>query len=355
MQIEKLHQDHLIEIINNLPLDERVAVYFYYIEKLDVSEIAEQLAITPDEVGERLTRARAKIKEDSEKENNPMGAIFITGGLIAFIPILKNAMKTSDFPAEVMNIISRLNALSAPATVTATSAIPIKAIAAVIAGVVVTGGLVAGVVLANVGGDVNIAPSNNPYDDEPRRTTVGDAHPGVPSDNPDTNPENEPGSSTRPAQVGDIIQFGDYTWIVVEVSHDQIYIVSENIVSLNNYHTVNEYAVSEGESLETYLNGEFYSSFSQADRARILSHIMIPSFSDFEMYLTATKIANYEGQPHWWWIWSRYVQSIDGSFYASCVLEDGTFLEIGRAVTDYGGVRPMMWISKTQADNFTTH
>ncbi|MCL2633341.1 MAG: hypothetical protein FWD34_02380 [Oscillospiraceae bacterium] len=149
MQIEKLHQDHLIEIINNLPLDERVAVYFYYIEKLDVSEIAEQLAISPDEVGERLTHARAKIKEDTDKDNNPLGAIFITGGLIAFIPILKNAMKTSDFPAEVMNIITRMNALSAPATAVTTATVPIKAIAAVIAGVVVTGGLVAGVLIAD--------------------------------------------------------------------------------------------------------------------------------------------------------------------------------------------------------------
>ncbi|MCL2633340.1 MAG: DUF5050 domain-containing protein [Oscillospiraceae bacterium] len=232
MELQKLHQTHLIEIINNLPLDERVAVYFYYIEKLDVSQIAEQLAITPDEVGERLTSARAKIKEDTEKENNPIGAIFITGGLIAFIPILKNAMKTSDFPAEVMNIITRLNALSAPATAVTTATVPIKAIAAVIAGVVVTGGLVAGVLVADPFEWRNTTPTYADSDlDETRRTTTAtiENEPAAPED---STPPEDPTEPIPEVNISADIYNAYVDILLNEISQDKT--VYADLIDFNN-------------------------------------------------------------------------------------------------------------------------
>ncbi|MCL2633342.1 MAG: sigma-70 family RNA polymerase sigma factor [Oscillospiraceae bacterium] len=349
MPLEKLQQDHLIEIINNLPLDERVAVYFYYIEKLDVSQIAEQLAISPDEVGERLTHARAKIKEDTDKDNNPLGAIFVTGGLIAFIPILKTAMKTSDFPSEVMNVIAKMNisasAATSAGTAVTTAALPIKTIAAVIGGVVVTGGLVAGVLIADPFDWRNTTPAYVDSDETRRTTTATTENEHSEYDTP------ESGNSTRPAQVGEIIQFGDYSWLVLETQPDRMLIISDNILSsFHSYNFQNEPVGFLESDLHTYLTTVFYSSFDQADRARIISDIRILHLDEIDMYFSSDvgRIAYYSGQPYWWWLQSP-VQSIgDGMFYVPCVLEDGSILEIGNAVTTYGGVRPVMWISTAE-------
>ena len=97
------------------------------------------------------------------------------------------------------------------------------------------------------------------------------------------------------AQVGDIIQFGEYSWIVLDVYGDHALILSEYVHIMhyfdfrisyglatltpdepieitriggvfNDLHTLTTW---ESSSLRRYLNNEFFNSFAPAERARI--------------------------------------------------------------------------------------
>ena len=70
-------------------------------------------------------------------------------------------------------------------------------------------------------------------------------------------------------KVGDVIPFGGYDWRVLDVKDGKALIISDRTVGTKNYHEVNETVTWENCDLRKYLNGEFYNSFSAADRAKI--------------------------------------------------------------------------------------
>ena len=70
-------------------------------------------------------------------------------------------------------------------------------------------------------------------------------------------------------EVGDRIEFGGYEWRVLEVTGGRALILSENILEMKNYNNDYQDVTWESCDLRRYLNGDFYNSFTSAERKRI--------------------------------------------------------------------------------------
>jgi hypothetical protein len=159
----------IVQIINDLPLEQRVCVFYQYHDKLTTARIAEKLAVSDDEVKARIEAAEviireelAKREEDEEERNKfliiPLGTLLI--------------------PALKYGVESGLLTINASATTTATgtgattTTISTKAIGGIVAGVVVICGIVAGVVL--FGGDDTLIEPESDGSDRTTSTTEGE-------------------------------------------------------------------------------------------------------------------------------------------------------------------------------------
>ncbi|MCD7728002.1 MAG: DUF6273 domain-containing protein [Ruminococcus sp.] len=69
---------------------------------------------------------------------------------------------------------------------------------------------------------------------------------------------------------GDIIEFGDYSWIVLEKSDDTMLIITEDIIEDRAYNEQKEDITWENCTLREYLNGSFYDSFSEEEQSMIV-------------------------------------------------------------------------------------
>ncbi|MDR0248838.1 MAG: DUF6273 domain-containing protein [Oscillospiraceae bacterium] len=102
--------------------------------------------------------------------------------------------------------------------------------------------------------------------------SVGDALEALAADTPSAprSSDRTPSPSPSPAvQIGDIITFGDYEWRVLAVENGKALIITDKIINIRTYHNTNTSITWADCDLRAYLNGEFYNSFSAADRARI--------------------------------------------------------------------------------------
>lgn len=68
---------------------------------------------------------------------------------------------------------------------------------------------------------------------------------------------------------GDIITLGEYNWQVLTIHNDRALIITETIVELRWYHQKFVEVTWADSALRQYLNNEFYSTFSQDDKAKI--------------------------------------------------------------------------------------
>jgi RNA polymerase sigma-70 factor (ECF subfamily) len=92
----------IIEIIDQLPLPQRVCVYYYYYERLTIAQIAENLAVNESTVKNRLALARDKIRkaiEEIEKEDG----IKLYALPLMISPVLYMALKEFELPQEALN------------------------------------------------------------------------------------------------------------------------------------------------------------------------------------------------------------------------------------------------------------
>jgi len=74
------------------------------------------------------------------------------------------------------------------------------------------------------------------------------------------------------AAVGDIIEFGDYSWVVLDVQDNYALIITEHAYILRGggyWHNIWGPVTWEVSSIRRYLNDDFYNRFSEADRLRI--------------------------------------------------------------------------------------
>jgi len=190
--------------------------------------------------------------------------------------------------------------------------------------------------------------------------------------------------------VGDIVQFGQYDWRVLDIQDDKALLLSEDIVEQRAYNTEWTDVTWETCTLRAYLNGEFYEKFSEEDRARIaLTHnenpdntwgvwnserlntpggvstndrIFLLSVPEVVKYYPGLKLhkdskwgegyyeadgrimAKFNNNRSWYWLRSpgQY------QYIAAYVTDVGEVRFLGNFVNlEIGGVRPTMWVEAT--------
>jgi len=95
-----------------------------------------------------------------------------------------------------------------------------------------------------------------------------------PSPTPTPTPSPSPTSALRPS-VGQIIEFGDHDWRILDIQGSYALIITENIIEYRVYHDRDEDVTWELSSIRQYLNSEFYSRFSHPEQARIRQTMVI--------------------------------------------------------------------------------
>jgi hypothetical protein len=66
------------------------------------------------------------------------------------------------------------------------------------------------------------------------------------------------------------IQFGGYDWYVLDKQDGKKLIITEKVIEKRPYHHAETAVTWETCDMRAYINGEFYNSFSEADRERII-------------------------------------------------------------------------------------
>lgn len=201
-------------------------------------------------------------------------------------------------------------------------------------------------------------------------------------------------------QQGDRIKVGNYLWQAVAIKADRALIITKDIVELRAYHDrPGDVTWAECE-LRSYLNGEFYSGFTQQERDTIIpvshegadnpwfgtpggaattdrvfllgideavslcfgdsSELLAPPKGKYKYWFTRKDVNNdrrraeYLGYSWWWWLRSpgrkpakaAYVHGdgnigIQGNNAHKCNIS-GVYHPVGGDLR--GGVRPAMWI-----------
>ncbi|MCL2002730.1 MAG: DUF6273 domain-containing protein [Oscillospiraceae bacterium] len=224
---------------------------------------------------------------------------------------------------------------------------------------------------SNGGGNNSGGSANTP----PPSETPGGTEPSAPPQDPDpSNGGNDPGTGDPgngnggdtpiSANIGEIMEFGGYEWLVLDVQGGKAFLLSEKVLESRKYHNEGIDITWADSDLRAYLNGEFLSSFSESDRARIaetsiinndnpeygtpggnntVDKIFLLSIDEALAYFAndSARIAyDSGGKAIWWWL-----RSPDHAGYAADVDIDGSIYS-GYNFVDYnGGVRPALWLN----------
>jgi len=73
-----------------------------------------------------------------------------------------------------------------------------------------------------------------------------------------------------PVPPGGKIRFGPYDWYALDRRDDRVLIITEKVIEFRPYHHEECEITWEACDMRKYLNGEFFDSFSEPDRARII-------------------------------------------------------------------------------------
>lgn len=71
--------------------------------------------------------------------------------------------------------------------------------------------------------------------------------------------------------IGNIIDFGDYQWKVLDIKENKMLIISDQIIEQRDYHDKKETITWEHSEIRHYLNNSFLERFSPSDKERILT------------------------------------------------------------------------------------
>jgi hypothetical protein len=197
------------------------------------------------------------------------------------------------------------------------------------------------------------------------------------------------------APIGRVIQFGKYDWLVLGYNRGLTMVISKDILQSNTpYNTEQTNVTWESCSLRKWLNNEFYGTFTQEERAKIITaanrnpdnkwkgtsggadtrdfifvmcvNEVVKYFGDSGDWMAnrkkdyngqlnnnysvlhdqfnAARIAKYNGNEAWWWL--RTPGRNAGM--AVCVASDGSIDLSGTRVKSAGssgGVRPSLWLN----------
>lgn len=176
-------------------------------------------------------------------------------------------------------------------------------------------------------------------------------------------------------EVGGIVSFGGYEWLVLDVQEGRALVMSEKVLEQRPYNE--EYASVTWEtcSLRKYLNGDFLDKFSDEDKARIVETTIINNdiigradggnaTNDKIFILSSNEVKRYFGDGGlgilkkfsddtkgetiyvdvlgWWWLRSpSYTTNLGAMLYRA----DKDYVDAtGMIVEDYCGIRPAMWL-----------
>ena len=136
----------IIEIIDNLPLPQRLCVYYYYYEHLTIAQIAENLETNENTVKTRLSMAREKIRKELERLNDEDGIKLYGVVPLMLTPLLKADLQSFEVPQTLLNA---MYGKITSTVVTSAAAVTIKSKLALAAlGFLITGAVAVGVVVA---------------------------------------------------------------------------------------------------------------------------------------------------------------------------------------------------------------
>ena len=189
------------------------------------------------------------------------------------------------------------------------------------------------------------------------------------SNNENTPTENLQSNIVISGDFGEIIEFGGVNWLVLDKRDGKALIISEAVICIDTPYNVNNADVTwETCTLREYLNDEFYNSFSEADKARIVETTIVngdnPEYgtpggnntTDKIFLLSIAEANSYfadksariaftdEGEAVWWGLRSPG----SNSSAAALVEGNGNVFDMGIAVYlsyESGGVRPALWLS----------
>ena len=207
-------------------------------------------------------------------------------------------------------------------------------------------------------------PKANPAAGRTQEHTQGQADKTVSNNGHITN------APKKAVAVGERLEFGGYNWIVLDVRGDEVLVLSEEIIENRPYHQTYEQVSWETCDLRSYLNGEFYNSFSEQDRTRIIQttvkntqtfddrtpveydtvdYIFLLSPEEADKYFsnrTNRQVLDKDSSTLFGCWWLRTPVTDDEAFI---VRPDGGFSDTYVDKTTYSndrgmGVRPAMWI-----------
>lgn len=201
-------------------------------------------------------------------------------------------------------------------------------------------------------------------------------------------------------KVGSTIQFGSFLWRILDIQGDKALLLTDEIVGQHPYNNQAGDVTWADCSIRTYLNNEFYNSFTDAEKARIIpvinnnqdnqwygseggkeskDHVFLLSieeavchyFGDSSKLLNNpspkqrywfqrkdinndTRRSSYEGKIWWWWLRSpgrdnRRAVYIHGDGNVG-IQGNGTYRYNSKIIhpltgDNYGGLRPALWLS----------
>ncbi|GHU38206.1 hypothetical protein FACS1894105_11760 [Clostridia bacterium] len=189
-----------------------------------------------------------------------------------------------------------------------------------------------------------------------------------------------------PVPPGGKICFGGYDWFVLDKQDGKTLIITEKVIEKRSYYHEECAITWETCDMRGYLNGEFYNSFSEADRTRIAEvvnqnpdnpwdgtpggnpttdRIFLLSIEEVVKYLgdsgqlqakptgpkgeswwiddqyNSVRLAKFGSKPAWWWIRSPgYIGSCAGYVQTKGLLH----IHGGGVAGKNGGVRPALWL-----------
>ncbi|MCL2425113.1 MAG: DUF6273 domain-containing protein [Oscillospiraceae bacterium] len=93
--------------------------------------------------------------------------------------------------------------------------------------------------------------------------------------------------------VGENIEFGEYSWIVLDIQGRSALIITENVIDMRPFSVADDATTWENSSIRNWLNTDFYYSFDLADRNRIIESEIVNSDNNwFESYAGRDTVDN---------------------------------------------------------------
>ncbi len=161
----------------------------------------------------------------------------------------------------------------------------------------------------------------------------------------------------------DTVTLGGYDWTVLDIQCDRTLMITKEVIEKQAFHARHEVTTWEQCTLRAYLNGAFYSGFSEKEKQRILETVVsnsnnpeygtnggnpttdkvfLLSMEEANRYFSTNskRVAAYQGAARWWWLRSPGISN-----HAAFVYSDGFVNAHGYRVDyAYTGVRPAMYL-----------